>query len=346
MLPRPILRALLDLGARISRPVHSEGQRLEPHMAVLLAKARRAVDGRMDVPALRRHYAGLAPLVGLTPDRSVTVRPISIAGRPGRLYQPAQAGRGSLLYFHGGGFIIGGLDSHDRLLRRLCARASLPILAIAYRLAPEHPYPAAHEDALAALRSALSILPSPLAVGGDSAGANLAASACLQQPGAALQYLLYPIVDAVADEAERYPSASLYSRGYLLDMEDLRACAGLMSPGGDLGRVDWDGPRLSPMRHDLRAMPPALITAAGFDPLRDQAYAYAAALRRAGVAATVWLEPGLIHGFADFAGVIPGAARAVDRIATQMRDALDRLGPAPIDAGPGRGPLPSDAATG
>ena len=346
MLPRPVFRALLDVGARFSRPVQSEGQRLDSHMAVLLARARRAVDGRIEVATLRRHYASLAPLTGLKPDRSVTASPTSVAGRPGRLYQPARAGRGSLLYFHGGGFILGGLDSHDRLLRHLCAQARLPILAIDYRLAPEHPYPAAHEDALAALRSALSILPSPLVVGGDSAGANLAASVCLQQPGAALQYLLYPIVDAVADEAERYPSASLYGRGFLLDMEDLRACAGLISPGGDLGRVDWDGPRLSPMRHDLRAMPPAVITAAGFDPLRDQAYAYAAALRRAGVAASVWLEPGLIHGFADFAGVIPGARRAVDRIAAQIRAALDEIDQKAVDGSTSRHPLPNDAATG
>jgi acetyl esterase len=135
--------------------------------------------------------------------------------------------------------------------------------------------------------------------------------------------LLYPIVDAVAGEAERYPSAACYGRGFLLDVEDLHACALLLSPGGDLDRVDWDGPRLSPMRHDLATMPPALITVAGFDPLRDQAYAYAAALRRAGVPASVWLEPSLIHGFADFAGAVPEARRAVDRLAARLRHALD-----------------------
>ncbi len=324
MLPRPLFRTLLNLGARLGRPITSDGQRLDLHMAALLRQALRAPKRALDIAVLREQYAGLAPLAGLSPEPGVAIQATTVAGRPARLYQPLHAASaGSLLYFHGGGFIMGGLDSHDRLLRRLCERASLPILAVDYRLAPEHPYPAAHDDALAAFREALAVLPAPIAVGGDSAGANLAASACLQQPGAALQCLLYPIVDAVADEAERYPSAARYGRGFLLDLDDLHACAALLSPGGRLDRVDWDGPRLSPMRHDLARMPPALITAAGFDPLRDQAYAYAAALRRAGVQASVWLEPALIHGFADFAGAVPEACRAVDRLAARLRAALD-----------------------
>ncbi len=327
MLPRPLFRALLGLGARLGCAITSEGQCLDPRMAALLRRARRVPLRALDITGLRKEYAGLAPLAGLAPEPSVTVRATAHANRPARLYEPPHAARGSLLYFHGGGFIMGGLDSHDRLLRRLCAHAKLPVLAVDYRLAPEDPYPAAHDDALAALREALPLLPAPLAVAGDSAGANLAASACLQQPGAALQCLLYPIVDAVAEEAERYPSAARYGRGFLLDMDDLHACAALLSPGGHLDRVDWNGPRLSPMRHDLARMPPALITAAGFDPLRDQAYAYAAALRRAGVRASVWLEPALIHGFADFAGAIPEARRAVDRLASRLRTALDAVTP-------------------
>jgi acetyl esterase len=337
MISRPLFRALLALGARLGRPMISEGQRLDPTMAALLRQARRPPNPLAGVTALRRRYAGLARLAGLVPEPGVATQATTIAGRPARLYRPPQAGTGSLLYFHGGGFIMGSLDSHDRLLRRLCARARLPILAVDYRLAPEHPFPAAHDDALAALRETLSTLPKPLAIGGDSAGANLAASACLEQPGAALQCLLYPIVDAVADEAERYPSAARYGRGFLLDIEAMRACAVLLSPGGDLDRADWAGPRLSPMRQSLARMPPALITAAGFDPLRDQAYAYAAALRRAGVPASVWLEPSLIHGFADFAGVVPEARRAVDRLAARLRTALDGTA-APT------GPLPTRAA--
>jgi acetyl esterase len=336
MLPRPLFQALLALGAHLGRSVLSEGQRLDPYMAALLRQTGRTPMRAADIPTLRQQYAALAPLAGLAPEPGVTVRATAIASRPARLYQPPHAAPGSLLYFHGGGFIMGSLDSHDRLLRRLCARASVPILAVDYRLAPEHPFPAAHDDALAALREALATLPAPLAVGGDSAGGNLAASACLQQPGAALQCLLYPIVDAVADEAERYPSAARYGRGFLLDMEDLHACAALLSPGGDPGGVDWSGPRLSPMRHGLAAMPPALVTVAGFDPLRDQAYAYAAALRRAGVPVSVWLEPALIHGFADFAGAVPEARRAVDRLAARLRAALDGITcqPAPPLANP------------
>ena len=276
----------------------------------------------LDLAMLRARYASLARSAGLPVEPGVRAQDTEIAGRPGRLYTPDRTARGSLLYFHGGGFIMGGIESHDRLLRCLAGRARLTILSVAYRLAPEHPYPAAHEDAVAALREALTFLPAPLAIGGDSAGANLAASTCLQQLGVSLQILLYPIVDAVADEAERYPSAAAYGRGFLLDLEALEACAGLMSPGGDRTQVDWAGPRLSPMRHDLSHMPPALITVAGFDPLRDQAYAYAAALRRAGVKASTWLEPSLIHGFADFAGVVPEATRAVNRLAARIRLAM------------------------
>lgn len=325
MLPRPVFRILLALGARLQRPVVSEGQHLDPTMAALLSQARRAPPWAEDLIALRKRYAGLAPLAGLDPEPGVEVVPARAGARPARLYQPAAPLPGSLLYFHGGGFIMGSLDSHDRLLRRLCGRARLPILSVDYRLAPEHPYPAAHEDALAALRDALTWLPAPLAVGGDSAGANLATSACLEQPGAALQCLLYPIVDAVAAEAERYPSAAQYGHGFLLDMDDMEACATMLAPGGDLAGVDWDGPRLSPMRHGLAAMPPAVIAAAGFDPLRDQAYAYAAALRHAGVPAFVWLEPALIHGFADFAGAVPEARRAVDRFAARVRRGLNEV---------------------
>lgn len=321
MLPRPLFRALLALGAQFTPPVRSEGQVLDPAMAALLRQAGQTQANGIDLPALRARYSGLPRAAGLPVEPGITVRDTTIAERPGRLYTPG-APTGSLLYFHGGGFIMGGLESHDRLLRRLAGRAQLTILSVAYRLAPEHPYPAAHDDAVAALREALTRLPAPLAIGGDSAGANLAASACLQQDGPVLQALLYPIVDAVADEADRYPSAARYGRGFLLDLEALEACAGLLSPGADRDCVDWAGPRLSPMRHDLSHMPPASITVAGFDPLRDQGYAYAAALRRAGVRATVWLEPALIHGFADFAGVVPGAARAVDRFAARIRMAM------------------------
>lgn len=346
MLSRPLFRALLSLGAQFGAPVISEGQRLDPHMAALLRQARRVPAQSADIARLRQQYAGLAALAGLVPDPGVAVHAVAVAGRRGRRYDPPAAAPGSLLYFHGGGFIMGDLDSHDRLLRRLCARGRLPILAIDYRLAPEHPYPAAHDDALAALREARSLLPAPLAVGGDSAGANLAASACLQQPGATLQCLLYPIVDAVADEAERYPSAARYGDGFLLDLDELRACALLLSPDGDLNAVDWAGPCLSPMRHSLGRMPPALITVAGFDPLRDQAYAYAAALRRAGVRASVWLEPSLIHGFADFAGAIPEARRAVDRLAARLRTALDAATSPPLQSGCDQAhPLPTTATS-
>ena len=323
MLPRPILRAALALGGAFSPPILSEGMRLDPSLAALLRRAPARPD-HTSPGNLRRQYATLPRSTGLPLDPGVTTTPTLAGPRPARLYTPPTPSIASLLYFHGGGFIMGGLDSHDPLLRRLCARASIRILSVDYRLAPEHPYPAAHEDAAAALTHALHALPRPLVIGGDSAGANLAAFAVLTQPGVALQCLLYPIVDTVSDEIDRYPSAKQYGKGYLLGLEDMNLCARLLAPHGIPAAVDWHGPRLSPMRHDLSQTPPTLITAAGFDPLRDQAYAYARMLRAVGRPAHVWLEPALVHGFADLAGIIPTAAQAINRLAHRLRLALSQ----------------------
>ncbi len=300
-------------------PIEVDGQRMDPVMATLVRAARRMAPGQgapdaaagvdaASLAALRRQYASSPGLVGLWPDRRVRTENVAAGGVPARRYVPPGATRGTLVFLHGGGFIMGGLESHDALCRMIAAETGLRVLSVAYRLAPEHPYPAAADDALAAWDWAAAHEAGPLGVAGDSAGGNLAAVVAAERSGAGgpvLQALLYPVVDMVGE----YASIATFGTGFLLTEAGLHACAALYMPDG----VDRAGPRLSPLRTDLRGVAPAVIAAAGFDPLRDQEAAYAAALTAAGVPVMSWCESGLVHGFADFAGVVPAARRAVRR---------------------------------
>ena len=298
--------------------IEVDGQLMDPMMAALVRAARRMAPGQgapdaagldqVSLTALRRQYASSSGLVGLWPDRQVAVEEVMAGGVPARRYVPPGATRGTLVFLHGGGFIMGGLDSHDPLCRMVAVGAGLRVLSIGYRLAPEHPFPAATEDALAAWDWAAAREAGPLGVGGDSAGGNLAAVVAAERRGGAgpvLQALLYPVVDMVGE----YASIATFGTGFLLTEAGLHACAEMYMPAG----VDRGGPRLSPLRADLREVAPAVIATAGFDPLRDQGPAYAAALETAGVSARLWCEGSLVHGFADFAGVVPAARRAVAR---------------------------------
>ena len=305
------------LGAAVGRPIRAHGQTMDPTMSALVRFVRRiAPEPRPGLRQLRTAYAEASQLTGLKPDRSVGVQDMMAGGCAARLYDPPGPAAATMLYFHGGGFMMGSVATHDALCRRLAARAGVRILSAGYRLAPEHPFPAAHDDAASALAWAQANLPGPLLVGGDSAGGNLAAG--LARDGAVrLQALLYPVVDMV-HVAGAYPSLDLFADGYLLTAQGMAECAKLLIPG-DQDRAD---PRLSPLRADLSRAAPALIMTAGFDPLRDQGAAYAAAMRASGRPATLLEEPALVHGFADFAGAAPEARRAVDRFAAAIRAAL------------------------
>lgn len=318
-LQRAWLRGALAAGAAFGGPIVVDGQAMDPMMSAFIRfanKTRRS--GPAALPVLRKRYASAPGLTGLPPDRSVRVTDVAAGARPARRYEPATPPRADMLYFHGGGFILGSLDTHDGLCRRLAARAGLRVTSVEYRLAPEHPFPAAFEDACAAWAWAKSSGPGPWVIGGDSAGANLAAVQALD--GAArLQVLLYPAVDLLHEDG-LYPSILQFWDGYLLTGDGMRECTRLLIPP----QQDPADPRLSPIRADLSRAAPALIVTAGFDPLRDQGRAYAAALQRAGVRAHLLEERALPHGFADFAGVVPAARRAVDRIADAIRVELGR----------------------
>lgn len=245
---------------------------------------------------------------------------------------PAQA-LPALIFFHGGGFTIGDLDTHDTLCRQLCNQAGIAVIAVDYRLGPEHRFPAAHDDACAAVRwlathaRALHIDPKKIAVGGDSAGANLAASTALRLrdaggPSLAYQLLIYPGTDfRCVSESHRRNGRDYLLTGQLIDY----FCACYLN--ADEERSDW---RLSPaLAKDFSGLPPALMLTAGYDPLVDEGFEYAENLRRAGVATEYVCFSGQIHGFITMGRMIRQADEAVTLCAEHLRRAIG-LPPSPM----------------
>jgi acetyl esterase len=307
-LPDPVLRRL------VGRPVSVDGQEL--HVEVQLALRLLALGGerslddaavaRARVAADAQAFAGPRVEVG-------RVEEVTVAGAAGplgaRLYVPevSDAMSGLLVYFHGGGFVVCDLETHDNMCRFLARQAGVRVLAVDYRLAPEHRFPAAIEDALAAFRFAaehaaeLGADPARLAVGGDSAGGNLATgvarlAAADAQLAPAFQLLFYPWLDLSA----KRESYRLFGEGFNLNEGDLDWYKRhyLADPG------DAIDPRCSPLQAEqLEGLAPAYIATAGFDPLRDEAEEYASRLRAAGVPVALRRHRGLIHGFANAVGI-------------------------------------------
>jgi acetyl esterase len=261
--------------------------------------------------------------------RDVEVRDLKVEGAageiPARLYRPAGAGdpSGLLVYFHGGGFVIGDLETHDGHCRRLAAGSGCRVLAVDYRLAPEHPFPAGHDDALAATKWAfdhapdIGADPSRIAVGGDSAGGNLAASVSLDlkddaRRRIAFQLLLYPGIWPDEETASRKAlDGPVLTRAALDWFEKLLAAVG--HPHAHRALL---GSR------DLAGAPPALIVTAGFDPLQDEGRDYAVRLNAAGVAATHVHYPSLVHDFYIMADISPAVAEAAAETAAALKAAL------------------------
>jgi acetyl esterase len=262
----------------------------------------------------------------------VDVEERRIAGAAGplraRRYSPrrAEAILPGLVFFHGGGWVTGDLDTHDALCQRLAGLGGIRVVSVAYRLAPEHPFPAAVEDALAAFRDVaeraeeLGIDPARIGIGGDSAGGNLSAVVSLETRGElrrpSLAVLLYPSVDATCSS----DSHRSLAEGYYLTREAIDWYL-TQYVGSDPGKRR--DPRISPhFVEDLRGAPPTLVVVAGFDPLRDEAIAHAARLRDAGVPVRVVREEALIHGFVLMNGIAPEARRATEDLARRIGDAL------------------------
>ncbi len=246
---------------------------------------------------------------------------------PIRVYTPVGTGPFPIVaFFHGGGFTIGSIESHDPVCRQLCAQVNAVVVSVDYRLAPEHPFPAAVDDAFAATvwiaehASELGGDAARLAVAGDSAGGNLAAVVCLMArdaggPAIAFQTLIYPTVDARGG----YPSIEENRDGPFLSADTMRWFYEQYHPTP--GREsEWQAsPILAP---DLSGLPPALILTAEFDPLRDEGEAYAEALRAAGNTVTVTRYDGMTHMFFQLWGVIDGAKTAMTDTADALRSVL------------------------
>jgi acetyl esterase len=304
----PHAKAVIDLVIKSGRPPYHQ---LAPK------------DARQMFRETRPASTPPAPEIG-------AVKDLTADGIPLRLYRPlgvaATTPLPALVYFHGGGWVIGDLETHDVLCRQLTAGAGIGVVSVDYRLAPEHPFPAALDDAWAATRwvaaraSELGLDAGRLAVGGDSAGGNLAAVVALLArdrggPAIALQSLVYPVTD-VAAESQSYAD---FADGFMLTRDSMRwFIAHYLAGGSDA--ADW---RVSPLRApSLAGVAPAVVVTAGFDPLRDEGDAYARRLREAGVRVDAVCYGGMIHGFVPMGRLIETGNRAVAHLAATLRQAL------------------------
>jgi acetyl esterase len=240
-------------------------------------------------------------------------------GVPVRLYFPRDT-VGTLVWFHGGGWCLGSMDEHDAFCRRFAVEADSTIVSVDYRLAPEHPFPAGLDDCYAATTWAATTLPGPIAVGGDSAGGNLAAAVALRArdegPSPAFQLLVYPAVDAEMS----YPSTKENGEGYFLYSEDIRWFWDHYLAGHD--RRD---PLVSPIYvPDLAGLPPAYVVTTEYDPLRDEGEAYALLLDQAGVSTARRRWDGEMHAFFTAGDVYAASQPATEEAAAALRAALRR----------------------
>jgi acetyl esterase len=268
------------------------------------------------------------------PEEVGAVAQLTLPGPEGalalRTYEPRGARPGEplpgLIYFHGGGLVAGSLDTHDPICRSLANASGCRVLSLDYRLAPEHPFPAALEDAcgatawIAAHAPALGVDPQRLGVGGDSAGATLAAVVCQAVSGAqpsplAFQFLLCPITDFAADTESR----RAFGQGYLVDHETLEHDLKYYLPS----YIERADPRVSPLRTlSVAGLPPTAVHTAEFDPLRDEGQAYAEKLTAAGIPTIYRCHPGMIHLFYGMRGLLAYAGVAFELIGADIRRLL------------------------
>ncbi|MBH64174.1 MAG: acetyl hydrolase [Alphaproteobacteria bacterium] len=269
---------------------------------------------------------GEPPAVGQVIDRMLAVADRYI---PVRVYRPAGAESEKLpvyVHFHGGGWVLGDLDSHDILCRYICIQSGVLVVSVDYRLAPEHPFPAALDDAwdsvcwIADHGDDLNADTNRMAIGGDSAGGTLAAAVCRRArdkgaPDIRFQVLVYPVTDMTLS----HPSMTEMGEGYNLTHEIMIWFRELYLPDAD----SWTDPDASPIHaDDLQDLPQALVIAAGFDPLRDEAKAYVDALSAAGVTAEHVCYDGMIHGFLNMPALLDDGRTATTQAAKAIKAAL------------------------
>jgi acetyl esterase len=339
-----IVKAACGLPPRVQRrlfgpPPSLDGQTLASDVHARLKLAEMAgggsvIDGLEVAEARQVNREGAEAVAARPPIPMVRVEAAEIPGPagalPARFYVPGRLPAGEpaplLVYYHGGGWVVGDLDTHDGLCRFLAAAAGVTVLSLSYRLAPEHPFPAAAEDSLAGFAWAaantaeVGVDPARIAVGGDSAGGNLAAVVSLLArdaggPMPAMQLLIYPATDAVGGQRSR----ELFAEGFLLTKRDMDTFEAHYLPPG----TDSRDPRVSVLHApDLSGLPPAYLCTAGFDPLRDEGEAYALRMREAGARVALRRHPGLIHGFANLTAVSRTSRGAMLEAAGALRMGL------------------------
>jgi acetyl esterase len=329
-LPSPLLRALTGSPRR-----SPEGFELDPEMQALvwLMELRNGKDMHSrGLRISRRLMDHNGPMLSRpTPDVKTEDRtaPGAAGERRVRVYRPAAAGSAApgLVWFHGGGFVLGSIESHDGICRGLAADSGVVIVSVDYRLAPEHPFPAAVEDAVAVTRSvrdsaaSYGIDPRRIAVGGDSAGGNLAAVTAQtlrgSSPAIAFQLLVYPATDFTRS----MPSHAHFANGYILTRSTMDWFLDNYLPGPEA----IQDPRASCLfAKDVGALPPALVITAGFDPLRDEGTAYADKMRAAGVVVEHVNVESMVHGFFNMAGSLREPTRVLGLAADRLKAGLRR----------------------
>jgi acetyl esterase len=306
----PLVKAFLDQAAQMPRPKVWE----------------------TPLSVLRRNFAGMMGLVGpkdvpIGRIENFTI-PASHGALPARAYGPVAAGSDALpalLYFHGGGFVVGDLNTHDGICRLLAHEGGFRVIAVDYRLAPEHKWPAPLEDAVAAFNwigenaTALGVDAGRIAVGGDSAGGMVAArlTQVMKEKGSAIvfQLLLFPGTDL----AGHFASMEKFAVGYFIDKSTIEwNKAQILAPGADPA-----SPEISPLRaKDFAGLPPAYVLLAGYDPFHDEGLAYAEKLRAAGVKVTIADHGDMVHCFIYLQTVLSQAHDAVAAAAKAVKEAL------------------------
>ena len=307
----PMVKAFLDRAAQIPRPKIWD---VPPAIARQSFSGMMRLTGPKDVPVGKVENLTIPGPGGVIRARSYV--PIAAAG-------PLP----TLVYFHGGGFVAGSLESHDGLCRLFAAEGGFKVIAVDYRLAPEHPWPAAADDAWAAMQwieenaAPLGVDAGRMAVGGDSAGGLLTAivTQLARDKGGvkiAYQLLLFPNTQMDGDTSSMHQ----FAVGYFLERRAIEYFNSLYLPPG----TDRNSPKVSPLRaKNFAGLPPAYVMLGGYDPLHDEGLAYAEKLRAAGVKVTIADYADLVHGFIYLQTVLPQAHEAVTEAAKAVKAALD-----------------------